>query len=86
MHRHVLAALVICLLIGAALVSSQDRPAGPPAPKPRAAEAAYRGNTNTHKFHKQACRYFRCPNCTAKFATRAEAIEAGYRPCGTCDP
>ena len=49
-------------------------------------EPAYRGNTKTYKFHKQACRYFDCANCTAKFATREEAIAAGYRPCGTCEP
>ncbi len=84
MHRHALAALVICLLIGAALVS-QDRPVAPKPSKPPA-EAAYRGNTETHKFHKQSCRHFKCRNCTARFATREEAIEAGYRPCGTCEP
>lgn len=50
------------------------------------AEANYAGNTNTHKFHRKGCRYYSCPNCTAKFATREEAIKAGYRPCGTCDP
>ncbi|HEX6160179.1 MAG TPA: hypothetical protein VF111_08445 [Thermoanaerobaculia bacterium] len=57
------------------------------ASAPRAApEVSYRGNTNTHKFHRKGCRYYSCPNCTAKFATREEAIKAGYRPCGTCDP
>lgn len=86
MHRSVLTALTVFLLIGAMLVSSEERPAGPkPQPKP-AAEAAYRGNTNTHKFHQRSCRYFHCPNCTAKFETRREAIDAGYRPCGVCDP
>lgn len=84
MRRYLVAALVVCLLLGATVLS-QDRPAGPKPSKPPAA-AAYRGNTNTHKFHKQSCRYFNCPNCTAKFATRQEAIEAGYRPCGICEP
>lgn len=85
MRRHVVAALVVFLLLLGATVVSQDRPAGP-KPSERPAAAAYRGNTNTHKFHKQSCRYFTCPNCTAKFATREEAINAGYRPCGTCKP
>lgn len=49
-------------------------------------EYAYVGNTNTYKFHARTCRYAGCKNCTAKFATRKEAIDAGYRPCGVCDP
>jgi hypothetical protein len=92
MHRYVVTAVAVCLLIGAMLVSSGERPAGPvanpnsnPQPKP-AAEAAYSGNTNTHKFHVRTCRYSHCTNCTATFATRREAIEAGYRPCGICEP
>lgn len=46
----------------------------------------YVGNTSTHKFHRASCHYAGCPNCVAKFATREEAIAAGFRPCGTCDP
>ena len=48
--------------------------------------AAYVGNIRSHKFHRLSCRYASCPNCRAKFATRQEAIEAGFSPCGTCDP
>lgn len=60
---------------------------GLPAPEPQAATADnYRGNTNTQKFHRKGCRHFSCTNCTVKFATREEAIQAGFRPCGTCDP
>jgi hypothetical protein len=46
----------------------------------------YAGNTNTHKFHRTSCRYAGCPNCTARFATREAAIEAGFKPCGVCNP
>lgn len=46
----------------------------------------YSGNTNTYKFHEKSCRHYSCKNCTAHFATREEALEAGYRPCGVCDP
>jgi hypothetical protein len=46
----------------------------------------YSGNTSTHKFHRHTCRYASCRNCTARFATREEAIAAGYRPGGCCDP
>jgi hypothetical protein len=49
-------------------------------------EASYFGNTNSHKFHRSTCRYAHCKNCTAKFRTRQEAIDAGYRPGGFCDP
>jgi hypothetical protein len=46
----------------------------------------YVGNTNTHRFHRATCRYAGCKNCTARFNTRKEAIEAGFRPGGCCDP
>ncbi|MDQ3281527.1 MAG: hypothetical protein M3Q69_08950 [Acidobacteriota bacterium] len=49
-------------------------------------DAAFVGNTNTHKFHRNTCRYAGCANCTAKFKTRDEAIAAGFRPGGCCDP
>ena len=48
--------------------------------------ASYVGNTKSYKFHRNTCRHAGCPNCTARFATREEAIAAGYRPCGVCDP
>jgi hypothetical protein len=48
--------------------------------------AAYVGNTNSYRFHRNSCTYAGCKNCTARFATREEAIAAGYRPCGTCNP
>jgi methylphosphotriester-DNA--protein-cysteine methyltransferase len=47
---------------------------------------AFRGNTRSHVFHQSSCRYYACTNCTAKFDTAREAIEAGYRPCGVCNP
>lgn len=49
-------------------------------------EAAYVGNTNTHKLHLRTCRYAGCTNCTARFVTRDEATSAGDRPCGNCEP
>ncbi|HEX8155343.1 MAG TPA: hypothetical protein VF698_19575 [Thermoanaerobaculia bacterium] len=98
MERRLGVTTVICgfLIIAAALLV-RGITAPPPPPPPTtpaiaaaavvpAPEPAYAGNTNTHKFHRRSCRYFDCPNCTAKFKTREEAIEAGYRPCGTCSP
>lgn len=46
----------------------------------------FRGNTRTRVFHQSSCRYYTCTNCTAKFATAAEARSSGYRPCGVCEP
>ena len=50
------------------------------------AAGPFRGNTKTHVFHQESCRYYACTNCTAKFATAREAVDSGYRPCGVCDP
>ncbi|HEV7767400.1 MAG TPA: hypothetical protein VGQ76_20535 [Thermoanaerobaculia bacterium] len=49
-------------------------------------ESSYAGNTSTHKFHRSSCRYASCRNCTAKFASREDAIDAGYVPGGCCKP
>ena len=46
----------------------------------------YSGNTDSKIFHRQGCRYYGCGACTAKFKTRDDAIQAGYRPCKTCKP
>jgi methylphosphotriester-DNA--protein-cysteine methyltransferase len=50
------------------------------------AAGAYHGNIKSKIFHDADCRYFDCKNCVAVFDTRAEAIEAGYRPCKICKP
>lgn len=49
-------------------------------------ESSYVGNTSSHKFHRASCRYAACKNCSAKFASRDEAIKAGYSPGGCCRP
>jgi metal binding Ada-like protein len=46
----------------------------------------YRGNTQTRVFHQTSCRYYTCKNCTATFASAADAVDHGYRPCGVCEP
>ncbi|HET8772948.1 MAG TPA: hypothetical protein VFP80_04125 [Thermoanaerobaculia bacterium] len=68
------------------VVTAQVRSPSPPPPAQPPAAEHYVGNTNTHKFHLSTCRYAGCKNCTARFKTRKEAIEAGYRPGGCCDP
>ena len=47
---------------------------------------AYHGNIKSMVFHRQGCQYFDCKNCTAGFNSKADAIRAGYKPCGRCKP
>jgi hypothetical protein len=74
----------------AAIVPARFVREAPPAPEPPRLlveqEAVYSGNASTHRFHKRSCRYFSCTNCTAHFATPDEAIAAGFRPGGCCNP
>ena len=44
------------------------------------------GNTGTLVFHSSGCKYSKSKKCTAVFTTSEEAIQAGYKPCGTCKP
>lgn len=46
----------------------------------------YHGNVRSKVFHGPWCQHYACKNCTAEFATREEAIAAGYRPGGNCKP
>ena len=47
---------------------------------------SYTGNTKSHIFHKSSCRNAGCKNCSASFASRDDAIKAGYKPGGCCHP
>jgi len=44
------------------------------------------GNTGTLVFHSPDCRYSKSEKCTDVFSTREEAIQKGYKACGTCNP
>ena len=44
------------------------------------------GNTGTLVFHSPDCQYSKSEKCTAVFNNKEEAIEKGYKPCGTCKP
>jgi hypothetical protein len=59
-----------------------------PVPEEREVEREirYAGNRKSHKFHELTCRYATCPNCTARFATRAAAMREGFIPGGCCNP
>ena len=44
------------------------------------------GNTGTLVFHSPDCQYSKSKKCTAIFNTNDEAVQKGYKPCGTCKP
>lgn len=48
--------------------------------------AEYHGNVSSKIFHRRKCEHFNCKNCTARFSTRDEAIQAGFKPCSSCKP
>jgi len=54
--------------------------------QPDESQAPYSGNILTKAFHKPGCRYHDCLSCTVRFATPAEALAQGYKPCGVCKP
>jgi hypothetical protein len=65
-----------CLALSLLVAFSSMTPAGEP----------FHGNARTRVFHQPSCRHYSCPNCTVRFDTVPEAVEAGFRPCGVCDP
>ena len=46
----------------------------------------YIGNANTKVFHCESCSYLPDSQNRVYFDSRDEAIKAGYRPCGHCEP
>lgn len=50
------------------------------------ADVDFHGNSNSKKFHRQACRYYNCPHCTVVFKSRDAAISAGFAPCKVFRP
>ncbi len=49
-------------------------------------EEPYSGNVKSGVFHRSGCKGYHCKNCTRFFTDRKQAIEAGFRPCGSCQP
>ena len=46
----------------------------------------YQGDIVKHVFHTSNCEEYDCNSCIAVFKGREQAIKAGYKPCGTCNP
>lgn len=49
-------------------------------------EYKFIGNVGSMVFHTPDCKFSTGKNCTAFFESKDEALEAGYRACGTCKP
>lgn len=60
----------------------------PETPAPPETEDHYVGNSNSMKFHRPSCKYIDNIDEDHKviFATKQEAIENQYVPCGACKP
>ena len=46
----------------------------------------FRANVRSGKFHRSTCPAFHCKHCTKLFDTRQQALDAGFEPCGACNP
>lgn len=49
-------------------------------------DAAYIGNKNSKKFHRPDCHTLPKESNRVFFSSREEAVNAGYSPCGQCNP
>ncbi len=64
------------------------QPTPVPTASPPSGGNAYIGNSNTMKFHSSSCRYVSqiASDHVKNFASREQAIAAGYQPCKVCNP
>jgi len=81
-----LLALLLCSLAAWAQTSVPPKSQPDAAMRVAQTETVYHGNVSSKKFHRPGCRYYYCKNCTARFTSREQAIQAGYVPCKVCKP
>lgn len=81
---------IVCVSDGVTVVFSTQKNAGaltnPYGGQNTGADYYYIGNTNSLKFHSPDCSGLPAEHNRALFSSRAEAVEAGYEPCGRCRP
>ncbi len=91
-YRNDLQGTIICTSDGTAVSFSTERnesiETNPTVPASTAAPetGGYIGNINTHKFHLPTCGSLPAEKNRVFFDTRQEAVDAGYDPCGNCNP
>ena len=49
-------------------------------------EVRFIGNKNSKVFHNPSCKNLPAEKNQVPFSSRDEAVEAGYKPCGNCNP
>ena len=74
---------VICFSDGETVTFVTGRSVLPATSVP---EAQYIGNVNSKKFHLPDCSGLPEEHNRILFFSRTDAVEAGYSPCGNCDP
>jgi micrococcal nuclease len=60
-----------------------------PAPPPSGGSATpgpFHANVLSGVFHRRGCQHYDCHRCTRVFGTRQDAVAAGFRPAGDCQP
>lgn len=81
------AGIVTCCSDGRTLTFSTDNYVSPTVPPPMdSAEFAYIGNSRSQVFHRPDCSSLPKEENQVSFSSRQEALDAGYRPCGNCNP
>ena len=57
----------------------------PAGPRPKDS-TPFRGNESSRIFHRTSCNSCNEKGCAAAFASREDALKAGFKPCGLCKP
>lgn len=75
---------VICFSDGTDVTFVTGNSVLPESPAPQS--EGYIGNVNSKKFHRPDCSGLPAEENRVLFPDRGSAVEAGYSPCGSCDP
>jgi competence protein ComEC len=92
LYRTDLQGTITCVSDGKTVTFTTERNAAAPTnptvkqPTLPAEAITYIGNVNSHKFHRPDCRSLPEEKNRISFDERADAISAGYEPCGICQP
>ena len=85
--------LALMFVLPALLAAQAPAPAAPAAPPKahhhHAKARGFVGCTETKLFHRPGCKHvaeIEKAGTKVMFTTRAEAIQAGYKPCDECKP
>ena len=71
---------------GAQVTFETGKEVAPTPGRTEGAEQTYIGNVNSHVFHLETCSSLPAEHNQIVFDSREAAVEAGYTPCGRCNP